>query len=345
MRINPDIVRQSRDDDLSQRKYGLAGLVHSGRQRALDSADCSSPRAALRFTDAVARFRLADFLAAVEMSGADYVIFTATHALQMFPCPHPVVDSILPGRTAERDLLGEIGRGLSAIGKKLVVYYNHSCNGGEDSPWEQAVGYHDQPKHRLAENLCAVVKCLGERYGNLIRAWWFDSPYSLDPRGPHNSVTTDMRGFQFPWEKLTAAAKTGYADRLVTYNAGIAQTFLYTDHQDYWAGELADLKTPPAGRFLKNGLQWHGWTCLDDRRWVYSDNNREPHPPLYSDNDILAFVSICRRRQAPMCFNVVCFQDGALADDSVHQLKRIAEALRNRAEPSSASLGRNSRTS
>ena len=29
--------------------------------------------------------------------------------------------------------------------------------------------------------------------------WWFDSPYSLDPRAPSNSVTTDLRGFRFPW--------------------------------------------------------------------------------------------------------------------------------------------------
>lgn len=286
-----------------------------------------------RFADAVDRFRLQKFLGAVETSGAEYVIFTATHALQMFPCPHPVVDSILPGRTAERDLLNEIGHGLSALGKKLLVYYNHSCNQGDDPPWEQAVGYHDQPKDRLAENLCAIVRWLGERYGDLIRGWWFDSSYSLDPSGPHNSVTTDMRGFQFPWERLTVAAKAAYADRLVTYNAGIAETFLYTEHQDYWAGELVNLNTLPTGRFLKNGLQWHGWTCLDDRRWLYNDNSTKPHPPLYTDSEILSFVSACRRHQAPMCFNVISFQDGSLAEASVHQLNRITKALKGRAGP------------
>ncbi len=287
--------------------------------------------AACGFADAVARFRLKEFLAAVEMSGTDYVIFTATHALHMLPCPHPVVDSIMTGRTAERDLLGEIGHALAALGKKLIVYYNHSCNQGDDPAWEQAVGYHDQPKDRLAENLCAIVRWLSERYGDLIQAWWFDSPYSLDTRGPHNSVTTDLHGFQFPWSDLTIAAKAGYANRLVTYNAGVAQTFLYTDHQDYWAGELTDLNTPPTARYLKNGLQWHGWTCLDDPQWVYRDNSREPHPPLYSDDDILAFVSACRRHHAPMSFNVISFQDGSLAEASVHQLSRISEALKDRA--------------
>lgn len=289
--------------------------------------------AACVFQGAVGRFRLQEFLGGVEMSGADYVIFTATHALQMLACPHPIVDSVLPGRTAERDLIGEIAQGLSALGKHLIVYYNHSCNQGDDPAWEQAVGYHDQQKDRLAENICAIVRWMGDRYGNLIRAWWFDSPYSLDPSGPHNSVTTDLRGFQFPWEELTVAAKVGYGDRLVTYNAGVAQTFLYTEHQDYWAGELVNLDALPTGRFLENGLQWHGWTCLDDRRWVYNDNSRAPDPPLYPDDELLRFVSTCRTHRAPMSFNVVAFQDGSLAEDSVRQLGRVTEGLKSAAEP------------
>ena len=105
----------------------------------------TAPRegAAREFADAVARFRLEDFLAAVERSGAEYVIFTVAHGLQKLPCPHPVVESILPGRTVERDLLGELARELARRNKKLIVYYNHSCNQGDDPEWEQAVGYHE----------------------------------------------------------------------------------------------------------------------------------------------------------------------------------------------------------
>ena len=281
-----------------------------------------------KFADAVDRFQVQNFLDAVQASGADYIIFTAAHALQMLPCPHPVVKGILAGRTAERDLLGEIAHGLAKLGKKLIVYYNHSCNNGDDPVWEKAVGYHDQSKIRFAENICSIVRWMGERYGNLIQAYWFDSAYSLDSSGPCNSVTTDLHGFQFPWERFTVDAKAGYADRLVTYNAGFTETFLYTEHQDYWAGELINLNTPPVARYLANGLQWHGWACLDDRQWVYTDNSIEPHPPLYSDSDILAFLSVCHRHQAPMCFNVICFQDGSLSEEPVNQLKRISAALR-----------------
>lgn len=292
--------------------------------------------ASRRFQNAVNSFRLNEFLAAVEESGADYVIFTATHALQMLPCPNPVLDSILAGRTSERDLIGEIAEGVAGINKSLIVYYNHSCNSGDDPPWEQAVGYHDPQKERLTENLCSIIRWMGEHYGKLIRAWWFDSAYSLDPSGPNNSVTTDMTGFQFPWEQFTVAAKAGYADRLVTYNAGIGETFMYTRHQDYWAGEMFNLNIPPAGRFMETGLQWHGWACLDDRAWVYGNNSAEPSQPIYSDDEILRYLRICRQYQAPMCFNVISFQDGSLAESSIRQLARIKKALKRHTVPDNA---------
>ena len=231
----------------------------------------------LPFPKAVADFDLKGFIAAVEHAGADYVLFTSAHALQMLPAPHPVLDKILPGRTCERDLIAELADALAAKQKHLLVYYNHSCNGKQDAAWEQAVGYHAPNKERFAQNLMEIVSWMGDRYRDKIKAWWFDSPYSLDTRGPHNSVTTDMSGFQFPWERFTAAAKTGDPARLVTYNAGVNETFLYTTHQDYWAGELVNLDTPAKGRYLDNGLQWFGWTCLEDRAWVH-------HPARHADS-------------------------------------------------------------
>jgi hypothetical protein len=101
------------------------------------------------------------------------------------------------------------------------------------------------------------------------------------------------------------AAKLGYPARLVTYNAGVNETFLYTTHQDYWAGELVDLKHPPTGHYhLSNGLQWFGWTCLEDRAWVHHRLDTKIPNPLYSDDEIVRFVRTCNSHQAPMTFNV-----------------------------------------
>ena len=281
------------------------------------------------FQKAVESFDLDGFVSAVEYAGADYVLFTATHALQMLAAPHPVIDQILPNRTSERDLIRELTDRLAEKGKHFLLYYNHSCNRKDDPEWESAVGYHDGDKHRLAENLMNIVRFMAERYGRKLQAWWFDSPYSLDPSGPHNSVSTDMTGFQFPWERFTVAAKVGHSERLVTYNAGVAQTYLYTTHQDYWAGELVNLETPATARFLPNGLQWFGWTCIDDRRWVHGKSDTPIPAPLYSDEQVIAFVRQCNKRMAPMTFNVGIYQDGTMAVESVEQLHRLHLALRS----------------
>jgi hypothetical protein len=168
---------------------------------------------------------------------------------------------------------------------------------------------------------------MGERYGDKIKAWWFDSPYSVDPRGPHNSVTTDMTGFPFPWERFTVAAKVGHPARLVTYNPGVNQTFLYTTHQDYWAGELVNLDDPASRRYLDSGLQWFGWTCLEDRRWVHTRLDTPIPPPLYTDEQVIRYVKTCNQHTAPMTFNVGIYQDGTMAEASVEQLHRLNAGL------------------
>jgi hypothetical protein len=283
--------------------------------------------APLPFQKAVDAFDVKRFVDALAEAGADYLLFTATHALQMLPAPHPVLDELLPGRTCQRDLIGELADALAARHMSLLLYYNHSCNSQQDAPWEHAVGYHARDKQPFADNLLKIVGYMSQRYGDKVKAWWFDSPYSVDARGPHNSVTTDMTGFQFPWEQLTVAAKRGNAARLVTYNAGVNETYLYTTHQDYWAGELVDLQHPPTGRFLANGLQWFGWTCLEDRAWVHAQMDSATPPPLYSDDDVASFVRTCNSHQAPMTFNVGVYQDGVLAPASMEQLRRVTRMI------------------
>jgi alpha-L-fucosidase len=289
--------------------------------------------APLPFQEAVDAFDVKKFVDRVVYAGAGYLLFTAAHALQMLPAPHPLIDKILPGRTCKRDLIVELANALAVHGLPLLVYYNHSCNSAQDSPWEKAVGYHDRNKDRFAQNLLDIIGWMGRRYKDKIKAWWFDSPYSLDVRGPHNSVTTDMAGFQFPWERFTVAAKLGYAARLVTYNPGQNLTYLYTSHQDYWAGELTDLKHPPAARIHANGLQWFGWACIDYRGWVHTRLNSEIPKPLYSDEEVISYVRECNAHQAPMTFNVGIYQDGTMAEASVEQLRRVGRALGPKGAP------------
>ena len=113
----------------------------------------------------------------------------------------------------------------------------------------------------------------------------------------------------------------------MTYNAGVDKTFLYTTHQDYWAGELVNLKTPANARYLDNGLQWFGWTCLDFRGWVTPAEHRNPQTAVLRRGG-RRLVPDCNSHQAPMTFNVGIYQDGTMAQASVEQLRRLGTALR-----------------
>ncbi len=145
----PKDYRRANTDWLAKCRFGIG--VHWTAQTV--------PRKgpALSFQQAVDAFDLKTFMGQFESSGADYLLFTAAHALQMLPAPHPVIDRILPGRTGQRDLISELAAALGSRGKPLLVYYNHSCNQGQDRAWEQAVGYHDRDKQRFARNLEDIV--------------------------------------------------------------------------------------------------------------------------------------------------------------------------------------------
>jgi hypothetical protein len=60
------------------------------------------------FQEAVDAFDLDGFVKTVEYAGADYVLNTSAHALQMLPAPNPVLDKILSARTCKRDLIMEL---------------------------------------------------------------------------------------------------------------------------------------------------------------------------------------------------------------------------------------------
>ena len=104
-----------RNADTASAFIGLPRLFHDTAHRC-------------HFRGAVDAFKREGVHGACVHAGADYLLFTAAHALQMLPAPNPVIDRILPGRTCKRDLIAELADGLAAKGIPLLVYYNHSCN-------------------------------------------------------------------------------------------------------------------------------------------------------------------------------------------------------------------------
>lgn len=281
----------------------------------------------LPFEDAVNHFDAQRYVGQAAGAGAQYILFTSCHALQMLPAPSAAIDSVAPGRTTKRDLIGEIADTCRARGLRFILYYNHSCNHGDDPAWEYAVGYHAPDKSRLAGNLIAIVKELGERYGSRVDGWWFDSCFSLDPRGVYDSVSTDMHGFQFPWEDFVAAAKTGHDERLVTLSSGMLTHFIYSSHQDYEGGEANDLVSIPSSRFTVDHLQGHRWVCLDNSEWVHNQVMTPLVKPRYRTDSVLDYVRNCSRSSVPVKFNVDIDRTATLSPDSLALLRGVKDRL------------------
>jgi hypothetical protein len=277
---------------------------------------------ALNYHDAVDKFDLPGFIGQLKTTGARHLIFTLTHAEQYIAGPHPIIDYLLPGHTCSRDLLGELAESLARENIRLIFYYNHSCNGNDHVAWKNAVGYDGGQLDIFAARIMEIVEYMSRRYSGLISGWWFDSSYTVDPRGPHNFVTVPMGSWRFPWEGLTAAAKSGNPQSIVTYNSGVDCNYLYTTHQDYYAGETTSLQFHPEGRYC-GGLQLHQWTCIDNELWVHDKLNTPFSKLLYADEVLSEFTQRITGVGGAVTYNVEIDQRGQMNPAAIEQLKKI----------------------
>ena len=279
------------------------------------------------FDQAVADFDVDAFVEQAVEAGAGHVLFTSTHSRHWMCCPNPEVDRIISGHTCERDLIGDLADGLAAAGIKLIVYYNHNIYPHTpDVEWRQAVGMDPLDAPRYFDNWCRVIGWMGERYGEGIAAWWFDGGY-------HLNELPDT-----PWERLTAAAKAGHPGRLVCYNPGIERHTLYTECQDYWAGEVCRLEYIPRGPLTPSGLPWYAFLSwhADSRKpscgvWVMSEDNRDLD---WNQPPVEAVATCLRRFQAAggtVTFNLLCYQDGSALDTDLAVMRQLKALTRQAA--------------
>ncbi len=279
----------------------------------------------LAYERAVARFDVPSFVAQVKEMGAGHVLFTSTNSRHHFPCPHPVVDGILPGRTCERDLLGDLASALADAGLRFIVYYNSGTHAG-DPEWREASGADDDAE-RFFDNWRSIIAYLGERYGDRLTAWWFDGGYELEAVGKRIGGA--------PWADLTIAAKAGHPERLVCYNPGIENMHSYTDHQDYWAGEICRLNFIPRGDLTPMGLPWYAFVSWhgDSRKprcghWVMNADNRAVSwrsPPAEA---AAGMVRDFRAAGGAVTFNLFCYQDGDIYDGDFATMRELATILK-----------------
>jgi len=289
----------------------------------------------LPFPEAVEAFDVDAFVDQAAEAGAGHVLFTTTHAVHHLPFPHPVVDEIIPGRTCRRDLVMEMADALAAKGIRLVLYYHHGTDGKfQDPPWQEAVGAMETDQGRFYDNYCRIVSWMGEHYGPKATAFWFDAAYGLEGRGNPDRVQPGRINAEVPWERMTAAAKTGHPGRLVCYNTGIEDYRLCTEYQDYWAGELTRLNFVPRGRKTPGGLAWYAYVSWHAHplgrswgEWLIHDESIGLDWPAPQAESVAALIRRFRGAGGAVTFNLLCYQDGSALETDLQVMKDVKGIL------------------
>jgi len=264
-----------------------------------------------RFPEAVRDFDVNTFADMVKETGAGYVIFTAVHGIQWFPGPIQTIEKILPGRTCQRDLIGDMADALQKRGIKLILYYHHGVG---DYEWSKASGFYQKDKSQFFENERDILTEIGLRYGKKVAGYWFDDRYPLQP-----------------FEKLYRATKAGNSDRIVAWNSWILPKT--TDFQEYYAGEFGGaLRALPEASYFQEegpaaGLQPHVLIFLDDP-WHHGYPNTDIAPPLFTNQQLIDYVKNCNARNVPVTMNLGIYQDGTVSPATLEQMKALRRAVK-----------------
>ncbi|MBK5245336.1 MAG: alpha-L-fucosidase [Eubacteriaceae bacterium] len=264
------------------------------------------------FPEAVKDFDVIAFADMVEQTGAGYVIFTAPHGIQWFPGPIQSIEKVIPGRTCQRDLIGDMIDALDKRGIKFIMYYHQGVG---DYEWVKASGFNLKDKTQFFENEKAILTEIGLRYGNKLAGFWFDDRYPMQP-----------------FEELYQATKTGNPNRIVAFNSWILPKS--TEFQDYFAGEFGDrLFLPDSDYFSPDGpaagLQPHGMIYLDDV-WAHGRPDTEIAPPIFETTKLIDYVQQCIAREMVITMNMSCYQDGTVSPATMKQMKNLRQVIRGR---------------
>jgi hypothetical protein len=278
----------------------------------------------LSYCEAVRNFDVEKFAKTVSQMGAGFVVFTTSHAGFYFPGPNPVIDSILPGRTCSRDLIGDIADALSRRHIRLELYFHP---GHDDAPWWQRTHFDDN-KAAYFKQWRRIISSIGKRYGTKLAGWWFDdAAFTYYPFNPD-------------WRKMTAAARAGNPNRVIAYNSWILPKL--NNFYDVFAGENAswetkyeDLSYLPiggTGRYIdgpQKDLQAEITVLIDDD-WGHFKKDRSIGPPHIPAEQIVSKLKDALSRKAVPLLDIEIYQDGAVSPDTLQDLEEVRKIIQGR---------------
>ncbi len=290
----------------------------------------------------VAGFDVDHFIRQIDASRADWLIFTIGQNTSYYCSPNTYLDQRLPGHTSTRDLPLELGRRLSSMNKRLIVYLAAET-AGTAPELQQAFAWNPPDQREFLNRYLQFVRAYSQQYGRYHSGWWFDGCYDHIHQG------------KWDWSAWCDAARAGNPRAAVAFNDGafcVGRIKPVTPLQDYHAGEVHVLEagqirldwlsvpnlqhTPegllrvpgqapklylPDAQYV-DGVQWHALVPVD------SSFNAPTIPNMhYSDADLIRLLKSCKAVKGAVTFNVPVDLKGHIPEETAAQLMRIGNAL------------------
>ena len=287
-----------------------------------------------------AKMDWAGFAQRLKDEGADFLVWSITYSEYYIAAPIAAVDSVLPGRTCKTDYLGNLLTECQKRGIKVIFYYHTGHDSNPNRDWWNAfwtVPITSRGAYALKGTAMykwiKIVSEIGNRYGAKLSGWLFDDGGIFYPA---------------PMDMLNTAAKTGYPDRVVSFNSAYVFDFTarMTEYEDYYFGETT------AGFGYKTGMmEWptdangiytsgpfkseHAFANVQTEKgnWGYFNDASGQHIRLKPDHSIVTtmsqtdfntFALYSKNNHACTAFNFRMFEDGTQSEASLDRFKVAA---------------------
>jgi len=275
------------------------------------------------YNEMVNRFKMEAFCQQVQAAGADYVIFPFGQSTGLYCSPNSYLEQILPGRCSGFDLALEIARNLEQKGIGYIAYLSSEVDSCPDRELRDAFGWDLDPvdKTVFQARYLPFIEAWSVKFGRLIKGWWFDGCYDQHPW----SLTQEWSNARFDFPAWARACRKGNEQTLIAYNNGVGSFLPICREQDYVAGEATDLSYYPAEACVGYS-QWHVLTYIDCI-WGHVKEAGVIPDPIYTDEELFAYVGRCKEKGGAVTLNVGIYQDGTMPEKSIQQLERLAKYL------------------
>ncbi len=308
-------AEQMRADTTWLQQAGHGAMVHWTSQ--------TQPRegAPKPYAQAVQDFDVKSFAQQMRDCGVGFVVLTTSHAEMRFPGPNNALDSLLPGRTASRDLVAELIAELKKYKIHLMLYYH--IGAASDPQWLEASGFWKTDTTQVFENWRKIISEIGLRYGDDLAGWWFDD----------GTVNCYYRSA--PWKSLLQAARAGNPKRLVGFNSWELPS--PTAFHDLYLGE-GNLSPSGTGALLTRngngrypsgsheGLQSCS-TLVFESDWIYMRRGQPISGWQFSVENIRQMIQDFKAYHNILIFNFEITQEGTISPESVERLKKAVKDL------------------